>query len=451
MLKLLNDINTPEQVEALKYYFENVPLNKMNASYNYLLDFTKVKTVDDIKDLIKVQDCQSSYYFKNLYMSLSAEDRALFTKEHFDSANDYRYYQEIVELLLDPKLDEATKNDIREFFKTNPSENKKYEWDNCFEKINGVRTLIPETLRRFTALDKTGVEYHQSAYEDFAKRRIKNGKLEYVYSTEELNKIIDILNNPNFKEKLGRKLSMYEAEAVSYIKQDWQLNFVKENLTKDMKKIDVRNLFWEIQQAKTPEQLPLVKLALKYDYKFPTKDSEIVRWDQNIYDNLTTKENVEAFEKIFERNDYTTREAKFLKYLAETFDSTTFALKCELMNKTGKLKSNIDSEIYNNFIKHTENEFQAKFLEEVGAFLEKHPEFKEHFEAMNPYSDTRAFYIYINSKETLTTILNNLKKIENADLKYISEIIRPNRLTMGDKDFADLLLSSFSNEKIDFI
>ena len=218
-----------------------------------------------------------------------------------------------------------------------------------------------------------------------------------------------------------------------------------------MRELDVRNLCWNIQQAKIPEQLPLVKLALKYDYKFPTKDSEIVRWDQNIYNHLTTKESVEAFEKIFERNDYTTNEAKFLKKLAETCDGNTFALKYELMNKTGKLKSNINNDYYKRFIEYTENEFQAKFLEEVEAFLEKHPEFKEHFEAIEPQNGNRSFYKNINSKEVLTTILNNLKKIEKSDFKYISEIVKPDRLYMGDKDLADLLLSGFSNEKIDFI
>ena len=456
MLKILNDINTPEQVEALKYYFENAPLKKMNVSHNYIPDFTKITTVNDVKDMLKLQNYTCSYEFNKLYMSLSAEDRALFTKEQFDNANyygkaGYYTYTDIIKTLLDPKLDEVTKNDIREFLKTNPSENKQYEWDKCFENIDGVRTLIPETLRRFTALDKTGVKYDQSEYEHFAYRTTKDGKAEYLYSTELLNKIIDILNNPNIKEKLGRMLTMYEAEAVSYIKQDWQLNFVIENLAKDMRESDVENLCREIRQARIPEQLPLVKLALKYDYKFPTKDSEIVKWDQNIYNHLTTKESVEAFEKIFERNDYTTNEAKFLRNLAETCDGNTFALKYELMNKTGNLKSNINNDYYNYFIEHTENEFQAKFLEEAGVFLEKHPEFKEHFEAIVTYLGNISFYKNINSKEVLTTILNNLKKIEKSDFKYISEIVRPKSLFMGEKDFADLLLSSFSNEKIDFI
>jgi len=447
----LENIETTEQAEAYLHYLKSTPLNKMDYYDNPPMDI--IKNVEDIKIWVKLDEIKSCYTrsFKKVYLSLKPSDRALMPFEQIKELSernqkygfkndDFDTHRGIIAILNDKDIPDSMKDNLREFLRLNSNaKDLDFKWWLVKLYCQKSPEMGNEAIRRVIELDKTGVSERED-YEEWL-RAYNYDYSRFSNETDYFNKFIKALNDTSVQEKLGRKITVKEANIFKSLegwRREWAFSKFKEGMTEeDTQKImsEVINPNWN-NSVKEKEQLPVADIMVEYNHTIPTTDGEGVKIDYNVYEYLNTKEDIDAFCEFMRSGPYEKEIAKF--YINLIRSHKNFAKKKQLVDTNPNISKILISDknqrhasleriLDEIFEQNNPNQAaQIELLSILDNFVTKHPEFNEKITSFAWFENDSKFNKFSNIDDIkLAQIKKNLEMIDSLpeeDIKIFSEL-----------------------------
>ena len=463
---ILKDIKTEGQKDAYLLYLKSVRLEEISDHSAIQPNMRYINNVDEMQAWLEIKDYKRSYHREELrqtYIKLSPEDRKLFTKEQFDYENQwdsgFGRLIDVMKLLLDPNIKSGYKEEIREFLKKNPDDMMTFKIMRAIDCTGEKPVFNIEHFRRIARFANAGVEYDQYRFENLTEGyKNEDGTFHYAYDNAYLDRWYEALTNGAEEKTLGRRFTMEEAKSVSYIREDWKKDFVIKHLKEGMREYDISRLCQDVNcNVEVPEQLRITEILWKYKEGFPVKDGEPVKFGYDVNKSMKTKEDIDAFCKVFSGEPLTKKQVNMYSAMF----GTGFGKKVELMEKTPNL-TRIISDLNSNYMRPEDlyrkmNEFGEQAMLLLDKFVEVHPEMSDKIKSFMKTSsgDYECTLTKIKSQKTVEQIEKNLYKIDNMspeDIEILKEILADELNWSDQTSFSGLITDcDFSIEKFDIL
>lgn len=416
--KLITRIENFEQKDAALHLINSNAYDEL--SYSSLNDIAQhmpsIKNISDADAFLKVKGseflCRPDFIKK--YLEVSPELR-----ESFDSSLNDIHQNTFIELteIFDAIKNPEISNEMTTFVKNN-NEEMLTKW--IFHIKNNPDKDVIDRINR---LDETGVKYDFYSYKyNTEKLNYKDGTSRFGHSDEYFDGLISTLKDENIKTKLGRNLTMTEAESYTSLTTDFQREYVLSKMNTEVKDLD--NTLKIAKCFKTKEQIKLAELLSDKDYKDYIYIGDNMKYKispYDLYDYLKTDEDITAFEKLYKQLPLKDNNAYSYYNLIK---KGNLGKDIKVIETIPLLFSKLP-DFTNEFIENSHTDLHRAFLPELEKLIKLKPEYISKIEGLKNNNSLNTIFHNINKSEDLESIkakFEVLSKFDDNDIKNIKSV-----------------------------